>query len=51
MQKENPDFKKREKYEETIFRNRLPHHKGDSTFMDMHKAARLQLLSLRSRCE
>jgi hypothetical protein len=51
MQKENPDFEKREKYEETIFRNRLPHHKGDNTFTDMHKAAQLQLLSLLSRYE
>jgi hypothetical protein len=51
MQKENPDFERREKYEETICRNRLPHHKRDSTFTDMHKAAQLQFLSLLSRYE
>jgi hypothetical protein len=51
MQTENPDFKRREKYEKTICRNRFPHHKRESTFMDMLKAARLQLLSLLSRYE
>jgi hypothetical protein len=41
MQKENPDFERREKNEEIICRNRLPHRKRDSTFTDMHKAAQL----------
>jgi len=49
MQKENPDFERRERNEEIICRNPLPHHKKDSTFTDMLKAARLQLLSLLSR--
>jgi hypothetical protein len=51
MQKENPDFERREKYEERVCRNRLQHHKRDSTFTDMHKVARLQFLSLLSRYE
>jgi hypothetical protein len=51
MQKENPDFERREKYEKTICRNHLPHRKRESNFTDMHKAARLQLLSLLSRYE
>ena len=49
MQKENPDFERRERNEEIICRNPLPHRKKDSTFTDMLKAARLQLLSLLSR--
>jgi hypothetical protein len=47
--KENPDFKRREKNEEIISRNCLPHHKRASTFINMHKAAQLHLLPMLSR--
>jgi hypothetical protein len=48
--KENPECKRREKNEEIISRNCLPHHKTASTFINMHKAARLYLLRMLSRC-
>jgi hypothetical protein len=47
--KENPDFKRREKHEEIISRNYLPHHKKARTFINMHKAAPLHLLPMLSR--
>jgi hypothetical protein len=47
--KENPEFERREKNEEIICRNCLPHHKRASTFIDMHKAALLHLLPVLSR--
>jgi hypothetical protein len=47
--KENPDFERREKNEEIISRNCLPHHKRASAFINMHKAARLHLLRMLSR--
>jgi hypothetical protein len=46
MQKENPDFERREKNEEIISRNCLPHHKRASTFTNTHKAALLHLLPM-----
>jgi hypothetical protein len=50
MQKETPDFEKREKKnEEIISRNCLPHHERASTFINTHKAARLHLLPMLSR--
>jgi hypothetical protein len=49
MQKENPDFERREKNDEIISRNCLPHHKTASTFINTHKAAQLYLLSMLSR--
>jgi len=49
MQKGNPDFERRKRNEEIICRNPLPHHKKDSTLVDMLKAARLQWLSLLPR--
>jgi hypothetical protein len=39
LRKENPEFERREKNEEIISRNCLPHHKRASTFINMHKAA------------
>jgi hypothetical protein len=36
--KENPDFGRREKNEEIISRNCLPHHKKAGTFFSTHKA-------------
>jgi hypothetical protein len=47
--RENPDFERREKNEEIISRNCLPHHKRARTFINMHKATRLHLLSMLSR--
>jgi hypothetical protein len=47
--KENPDFERRKKNEEIISRNCLPHHKTASTFINMHKQARLHLLCMLSR--
>jgi hypothetical protein len=47
--KENPDFERREKNEEIIPRNCLPHHKKASTFITMHQAAQLHLLLMLSR--
>jgi hypothetical protein len=47
--KENPEFKRREKNEEIISRNCLPHHKKASTFINTHKAAPLHLFSMLSR--
>jgi hypothetical protein len=49
MQKENPDFERREKNEEIISRNCLPLHKRASTFISTHKAGRLHLLPMLSR--
>jgi hypothetical protein len=49
MQKENPDFERREKNEEVIYRNSFPHHKKASTFFNTHKATQLYLLSMLSR--
>jgi hypothetical protein len=49
MQKENPDFERREKNEEIISRNYHPHHKRASTFTYTHKAAVLHLLPMLSR--
>jgi hypothetical protein len=48
MQKENPDFERREK-NEIISRNCLPYHKRASTFINTHKAALLHLLPMLSR--
>jgi hypothetical protein len=39
VQKENPDFERREKNEEIISRNCLPHHKRARTFINMHEEA------------
>jgi hypothetical protein len=47
--KKNPDFERREKSEEIISRNCLPHHKRASTFINTHKAAPLHLLPMLSR--
>jgi hypothetical protein len=47
--KENPEFERREKNEEIIFRNCLSHHKKASTFINTDKAARLHLLLMFSR--
>jgi len=49
LQKENPKFESREKNEEIISSNSLPHHKRASSFMNKHKAARLHLLPMLSR--
>jgi hypothetical protein len=49
MQKENPEFERREKKEEIISKNCLPHHKRASMFISTHKAARLHLLPMLSR--
>jgi hypothetical protein len=46
MQKENLDFERREKNEEIISRNCLPHHKKATTFLNTHKAAQLHLLPM-----
>jgi hypothetical protein len=46
---ENPEFERREKNEEIISRNYLPHHKRASTFFYTHKAAPLHLLPMLSR--
>jgi hypothetical protein len=44
--KETSEFKRREKNEEIISRNCITHHKIASTFINMHKAARLHLLPM-----
>jgi hypothetical protein len=44
--KETHEFKRREKNEEIISRNCIAHHKIASTFINMHKAARLHLLPM-----
>jgi hypothetical protein len=49
MQKENLDIERREKNEEIISRNCLPHHKKASIFLHTDKAARLRLLPMFSR--
>jgi hypothetical protein len=49
LQKKTPKFERREKNEEIIFRNCLPHHKRASTFINTHKAAQLHLLPMLSR--
>jgi hypothetical protein len=49
MQKENRDFQRREKNEEIISRNCLPHHKRARTFPTTNKATPLYLLSMLSR--
>jgi hypothetical protein len=47
--KENPYFERREKNEEIISRNCLPHHKKARIFINTHKATRLHFLSMSSR--
>ena len=47
--KENPIFGSREKNEEIISSNCLPHHKRASSFTNKHEAARLHLLPMSSR--
>ena len=47
--KEYPNFGSREKNEEIISSNCLPHHKRASSFPNKHKAARLHLLPKLSR--
>jgi hypothetical protein len=47
--KGNPDFERREKNEEIISINCLPHHKSARTFINTHKAAGLHLLPMLSR--
>jgi hypothetical protein len=49
MQKEDLDIERREKNEEIISRNCLAHHKTANIFINMHKAARLHLLTMLSR--
>jgi hypothetical protein len=39
LQKENPDFERREKNEEIISGNCLPYHKRARTFINMQEAA------------
>ena len=47
--KEYPNFESREKNEEIISSNCLPHHKRASSFTNKHEAARLHLLTMSSR--
>jgi hypothetical protein len=49
VQKENPDFERREKDEEIISRNCLPFHKRARTFINTHEEALLHLLTILSR--
>jgi hypothetical protein len=49
MQKENRDFRRREKNEEMISRNCVPHHKRACTFPNKNKVTPLYLLSRLSR--
>jgi hypothetical protein len=49
MQKGNLDIERREKNEEIISRNCLPHHKRASTFPNTNKATPLYLFSMLSR--
>jgi hypothetical protein len=44
--KETHEFKRRGKNEGIISRNCITHHKIASTFINMHKAARLHLLHM-----
>jgi hypothetical protein len=46
VQKENPDFKRREKIEEIISSTCLPYHKTARTFINTLEAARLHLLTM-----
>jgi len=47
--KEYPNFRIREKNEEIISSNCLPHYKRASSFTNKHEAARLHLLAMLSR--
>jgi hypothetical protein len=47
--KRNPKFERREKNEEIICRNCLPHHKRVRSFMNTDKAAQLHFLPMLSR--